>query len=417
MMEENKKPAGKAAEKTTRKSVDTDVGIMDNEGKYNKAISLMKAMNSMLLSNDKVKMYEELEQQFSELSDYMDANQYAEECKKLAKETMDMLNEQIYEKAINIKHTAGKPEEYIAAAKEFSKLGHYKDAKELAEQCELMSTQLVNKSSKRKMVKFSFIVLLTIAAILFINTSHAKYYYANACSLTGSYESAIKMYKKLGEYKDCEERLVESRYKYALKAEESGKYSLAKKEYTMAGTYKDSANKKVEMEKLLIRNSKAGDIIKIGDTEWVILELNDNKALLRKKAALKNVAYHNSSGDVTWENSALRTWLNTEYLENDFSVEERSEILLTQLMNEDNIHSGVNGGNPTEDYLFILSIGEAEKYADMLTESKYNSWLRTPGQSQSSVAFLSPSGTIMSYGYAADSTDMAVYPLMWFNVE
>lgn len=417
MIEENKKPAGKAAEKSTKKPVNPDTAVVDNETKYNKAVSLMKAMNSMLLSSDKVKMYEELERQFLELSGFMEADQYAEECRQLAKLTSDKLQEHIYNKAIMMQKTAKKPEEFMIAAKEFRKLDDYKDAKELAEQCELINTRLGNRSAKSNIMKFCMIVLITIAAILFVNTSHAKYYYANFRSMTGSYASAIKMYKKLGAYKDCEDRLAKNRYQYALEAEESGKYSLAQKEYTAAGAYEDSANKKVEMEKLVIRNSQIGDTVKVGNMDWIILETGDNKALLLKKTAVKNVAYHNSTGDITWENSALRTWLNSEYLENNISVEERSQILLSTVGNEDNTQYGMNGGNSTQDYLFVLSIGEAEKYQEMLKDSKYNNWLRTPGSSQSSAAFLAPGGTIMSYGYAADSSEMSVYPLMWFGVE
>ena len=40
-------------------------------------------------------------------------------------------------------------------------------------------------------------------------------------------------------------------------------------------------------------------------------------------------------------------------------------------------------------------------------------WLRTPGKAADSAAFVSADGTVMRYGYTADSMDIAVRPAVW----
>ena len=67
----------------------------------------------------------------------------------------------------------------------------------------------------------------------------------------------------------------------------------------------------------------------------------------------------------------------------------------------------------------MLDEAEAERYKKML-QSKDNQkawWLRTPGKTPDSTAFVSAEGAIMQYGYAADSKEMAVRPAVWVETD
>ncbi len=194
-------------------------------------------------------------------------------------------------------------------------------------------------------------------------------------------------------------------------------YKNAKKAFEAAGDYKDSDQLKVKMEKLYIKNSEIGDTINIGGSKWRIIDIQGNQALLLKDLALPGMAYNSKKGDVTWEQSSLRNWLNTEFLEQNFTKAEKENIVLTDVINNDNPLYGTDGGNDTQDYVYLLSIDELNQYKDFIPELKSNSWLRSPGNQQSSTAFLSVNGLPMEYGYEATSKEFRVKPVMWFNLE
>lgn len=194
-------------------------------------------------------------------------------------------------------------------------------------------------------------------------------------------------------------------------------YKNAKKAFEAAGDYKDSDQKKVDMEKLYIKNSEIGDTINIGENKWRILDIQGNQALLLKDLALPGMAYNTNEGDITWEQSTLRNWLNSEFLNENFTQAEKDNIILTTVKNPDNPKYGTDGGNDTQDYIYLFSIDEIEQYNELIPDLKSNSWLRSPGNQPSSAAFLSVNRLAMEYGYEANSEEFRVKPVMWFNLD
>lgn len=352
--------------------------VSQTEAKYQKALKLMNSISCMRVCQSKVDICKQAANQFIKLSGYKDSDQYAQECKLLAKQTVSAIKKKAYKNAIKIKDSAKQANDYITAAEHFRKLGKYKNSEELAAECDRLLTKIEKKTIWSKLIKFGIAVLFIIAIIVLLTTSHAKYYYANLCEMTGSYSTAAKMYQKLGEYKDSPEKLEEA-------------------------------------TKLIVRNSKVGDTVKIGDDNWYLLDSKENKALLMKTGAIQGKAYQDISGEVTWEKSSIRQWLNSEFINTYFSTTEKEQIVLTDTTTPDNIDYGTVGGNATRDYVFLLSIEEANQYIDQLPKVKHNSWLRSPGNTQSAVAFLSVNGNIMNFGYDSSSSDFSVYPVMWFN--
>ncbi len=99
--------------------------------------------------------------------------------------------------------------------------------------------------------------------------------------------------------------------------------------------------------------------------EWIVLDVQDGKALLLSKYGLEMMQYHTERADVTWETCALRSWLNGDFLQTAFSAEEQSSILTTSVDNH--TVQGIDdwnapGGNITQDKLFLLSWPEATRY-------------------------------------------------------
>jgi len=104
--------------------------------------------------------------------------------------------------------------------------------------------------------------------------------------------------------------------------------------------------------------------------EWTVLEVQEGKALLLSCCGLDAVPYHEpwNEDDFTWETCTLRAWLNDSFLNTAFTGEEQGKILLTAVDNgpeQGNSQWTLDGGNDTEDRIFLLSFAEAARYLDL----------------------------------------------------
>ena len=59
--------------------------------------------------------------------------------------------------------------------------------------------------------------------------------------------------------------------------------------------------------------------------EWYVLDYREDegRALLLSRYVLDAVSFNGKAGQVTWEECALRAWLNDEFLNTAFTEEER----------------------------------------------------------------------------------------------
>ncbi|MBR1455122.1 MAG: hypothetical protein IJ593_10860, partial [Lachnospiraceae bacterium] len=124
--------------------------------------------------------------------------------------------------------------------------------------------------------------------------------------------------------------------------------------------------------------------------------------------------------DITWENSTIRKWLNSEYINTIFSKKEQVSILTTDVINNDNAKYGTKGGKNTKDKLFLLSIDEVNKYfssdnqrvATYKGGSSYRWWLRSPGGLQNFAAYVYSNGGLYENGDYVYK-DFVVRPALW----
>jgi len=213
-----------------------------------------------------------------------------------------------------------------------------------------------------------------------------------------------------------------------------------------------------------------GDIVKFGDFNWRVLDVQSsgkaqiiNKALLISEEILEQRAFHSCYAGVTWENSHLRNYLNSDFY-NNFESDQQAQILVSELKNPGNHWYGIAGGNDTQDKIFILSLEEADQYfgnsGDYLARrrKKYDNgqwvfddvgwilsnqhdstrvarlhndttahaatqpapaslwWLRTPGYSDCTVAYVSTTGNIPANGDRVCIGRGGVRPAMWVKL-
>ena len=141
--------------------------------------------------------------------------------------------------------------------------------------------------------------------------------------------------------------------------------------------------------------SKVNDVVQFGDYNWYVINKSDNGVTLLMKDNLENKKYNDSKTATTWENCTLRTYLNGEFY-NSFSAEDKAKIVKTTNTNPDN--GSVSGGNNTEDYIYLLSIDEANALDSNVRDNSSWWWLRSPGLHSDYAAFVYEGGYVDSDG-------------------
>ena len=185
--------------------------------------------------------------------------------------------------------------------------------------------------------------------------------------------------------------------------------------------------------------------------EWIVLDVQDNKALLLSKHGLDKMDYGTQNAAITWEKSPVRTWLNKTFLKEAFSKEEQKAILQTNVDNSQkqcNSEWAGKGGKDTKDKLFLLSYHEAFEeyfttktdrlcaptdYADpknhvrtlyrgeVLVDGRATDiwWLRSPGKQQNLVVSVSKEGGWLISTATPKGTNITppmIRPAMWVDL-
>lgn len=117
-----------------------------------------------------------------------------------------------------------------------------------------------------------------------------------------------------------------------------------------------------EIESIISGEFIVGKNVYFGGYNWIVLDLQKDKALIISEKVLEHRAYHEMWEYVRWEGCTLRGYLNDEFLSSTFSVAEQSRILEAIVINNDNPWYGTDGGNNTIDKVFILSLEEIVEY-------------------------------------------------------
>ena len=208
-----------------------------------------------------------------------------------------------------------------------------------------------------------------------------KYERAKAYLSNKEFDKAMEIFAELGDYSDSEELLKECKYQKAIELYENNN-SIESKNiietyelFISIKEYKDSETRAKsiynEYKKIILENIEIKSSIFFGsyeqddntsngkeDIEWIVLDLNSDKALIISKYALDSLCYKNNS----WESSYLRRWLNSDFINSAFNDEEKSAIH-TSFVHADKLsESNTDQGKSTNDDIFLLSYTEVEKY-------------------------------------------------------
>jgi hypothetical protein len=170
----------------------------------------------------------------------------------------------------------------------------------------------------------------------------------------------------------------------------------------------------------------SSETIQFGGRNWRVLDIQDNYALIIATDIISRREFHHTlepETTITWENSDIRQYLNTEFY-SLFSDEERARIrpaTVTTIATEATWFS-TRGGNDTTDKIFLLSINELEEYfagdSNRMTgsdESPITWWLRCTADRGAAANMFPDHGGIFDF-FNFTSTS-GVRPALWLNLE
>lgn len=207
--------------------------------------------------------------------------------------------------------------------------------------------------------------------------------------------NAIRVYGEAGTYENAQNKVTvlqrEEDYRTAEALCQEKEWQEAKAIYERLIGYKDVESKTTmcdkEIEAAAARDVafQPGKIVQFGrypqttegndDTvvEWQVLDRDGRNALLISRYGLDVQPYTWPSAQITWEQCTLRIWLNDTFANRAFSQEEQQAILMTTVVNgSDEGYWKTDGGNDTQDKIFLLSYRQAEQYFDVTINNNEN---------------------------------------------
>lgn len=426
---------------------------------------------------------EALAKQFGQIPGYKDAKQQAEQCLQDA----ENVRENAYNDAVKAMQEAERSSyKWREAIQKLARegLNGYRDVEELRKQAEQRYEECRNAEEKERKAKERRKKTLTIAAVVLVVIACAiawcipnviipnnKYQQAVVLRENGQYDEAIALFTELGNYYDAAAQVTETKYQKATNLNAFGKYDEAYAIYVTLTGYKDVDKLLIEDDNIVAAKKvleareaqfTVGNYVTFGEypqttagedmtpIEWLVLARDGNKALLISRYGLDAQPYNTDHTSVTWETCTLRTWLNGTFYNKAFSSAEQSAILTTNVNNSKyQCYSGwsTNGGNNTQDKVFLLSYAEANKYFGVTYDNSSNTksrvaptayaiaqggwtspskktadgtaagwWLlRSPGSYQRYAAYVSRDGSLSDHN--VDYGSASVRPALWVNVE
>ena len=325
-----------------------------------------------------------------------------------------------------------------------------------AEQERIAEEKRRAKNKRLAMIITPIVVAAVAIFLLLTQVVIPKSNYQKAVDLLSGkqYDQAAEVFMSLGNYQDSATMVIESKYQKGKDLASVGKFAEAAAILIHIKDYKDTASliagnaglssaAAAEIE----RKWSVGNVVTYGRYEqdnnsangkepirWRVLQREGDKALLIAEQNLDSQRYNTSFTSVTWETCSLRPWLNGTFLNAAFTVEEQKGILTSTLKNDDNPKYKTDGGNPTQDKVFLLSIAEAETLfrsdADRVAKNTayakaqgaYDSsgavwwWLRSPGDDRYNAAHVFTDGSVSRLGSNVNYARNAVRPAFWLHL-
>lgn len=169
--------------------------------------------------------------------------------------------------------------------------------------------------------------------------------------------------------------------------------------------------------------------------EWTVINTEEGQSLLLCNVNIDCKPFNNDFVPTDWEQSTLRAWLNTTFIETAFDEHARLYIPETELVNEDfdNGKYFSDGGKNTKDQIFLLSTQDLTTYnlsLDLMlakntpfavAQGCYDNfgygwwWTRSIGSSNSHVGVVNHGGHLSVVGTNVNYAAFGIRPALWVD--
>lgn len=280
-------------------------------------------------------------------------------------------------------HDACTEDEYRKVQGEFAALTDCREAEELGREAASKADRLRRKTNTARAIRVTAVLAIAAALIWMWACGFFSYMMAWAEGKAGIYLSARNRFESLGDFLDSAEKA--DYYDQLLSRQEQ------------------------EEEKGSLEDARPGDEVEFADLTWKVVGSDGSKLTLLLKSidsdgvfgptAYKEISDKDDGKSVTWADSSLREYLNTDALD-AFSEQERSAMILQTHKPSSNSVYGTGGGRETEDLIRIPDAQEAQQFK---RKGYYGAppedvWLCTPGSNDGTAVFWTKNGKIIDYG-------------------
>ena len=346
--------------------------------------------------------------------------------------------------------------EYDAAAEYFGKAGTYSDAATRILETWYAKGEALLAAEDYDRAKEAFALAgdYSDAAVCVQKTLYAK---GKALFAAGKYKDAAAAFDGAGNYQDAAQQAKESRYLYAGQLVETENYREAYLVYRQIRGFGDvdsilAKNRKIRAA-FIAPYKTPGTIVTYGHyeqdddetngpepIEWIVAGARENRALLISRYALEMRAYNDKFTEITWEFSAIRDWLNLDFIEAAFSPEEQKGVLSRYVDNSEvqgYTRWRTKGGRGTHDRVFLLSYIQTRRYlkdeqalaceptayalahkAEITPIGEPTTtggwWLRSPGEYQDYAAYIAEDGTL-KHDFVTNPS-YGIRPAFWIDL-
>ena len=151
---------------------------------------------------------------------------------------------------------------------------------------------------------------------------------------------------------------------------------------------------------------------------WKVLRKDGNRRLLLAEKPVEFMSFYPERISINWSTCTLRRWLNKQFLEESFTLQERMTILLSSHRNNTDPRWDDENGPDTRDKAFVFNLRELDEYLPDQEDRAVGEWwwLRGHGCSNLNQQAVYYDGTVYPEGVSCNSKEVGVRPAIWIRL-